>query len=121
VRQQSRQSLLYPAPLLGFGVESGSEVANRRVAIDPGWNRLERRWAAQQSPSRLRHGASRKGDMLTIGELAWSGYDIGGEVGIRVVSRQFELTPGKPLRFFADGAAKKWPLRGSLNLTVETL
>jgi NADH dehydrogenase len=27
----------------------------------------------------------------------------------------------KALRFFADGAAKKWPLRGSLNLTVETL
>jgi hypothetical protein len=27
----------------------------------------------------------------------------------------------KTLRFFADGAAKKWPLRGSLNLTVETL
>jgi hypothetical protein len=27
----------------------------------------------------------------------------------------------KELRFFADGAAKKWPLRGSLNLTVETL
>ena len=25
------------------------------------------------------------------------------------------------LRFFADGAAKKWPLRGSLKLTVETL
>ena len=28
---------------------------------------------------------------------------------------------GKKLRFFADGAAKKWPLRGSLKLTVETL
>ena len=27
----------------------------------------------------------------------------------------------KELRFFADGAAKKWPLRGSLKLTVETL
>jgi len=27
----------------------------------------------------------------------------------------------KKLCFFADGAAKKWPLRGSLKLTVEIL
>jgi DNA-binding transcriptional LysR family regulator len=30
-------------------------------------------------------------------------------------------TPGKSLRFFADGAAKKWPLRSSLKLEVGCL
>jgi hypothetical protein len=32
---------------------------------------------------------------------------------------RFETVNG--LCFFADGAAKKWPLRGSLKLTVEIL
>jgi transposase-like protein len=38
----------------------------------------------------------------------------------RVVGVSFN-TIDKLLCFFADGAAKKWPLRGSLKLTVEIL
>jgi hypothetical protein len=75
---------------------------------------------------------------------AWSAAGIMGPFVVNYI-REFELQAGVPrdsvydvtmyvlagmlvggfvcnyLRFFADGAAKKWPLRGSLNLTVETL
>jgi hypothetical protein len=42
-------------------------------------------------------------------------YDKGGELALKEISRR------KRLRFFADRAAKKWPLRGSLKLGVGCL
>jgi hypothetical protein len=38
-----------------------------------------------------------------------------------VPSADFLICSGKQLRFFADAAAKKWPLRGSLQLGVGCL
>jgi hypothetical protein len=79
-----------------------------------GWVRLRRRWTAQGSASRLRHGARQHGDILTLGELAWAGFDIADEhgvreCGIRVVSRQYEIRPGKRLRTERHCAAKLTP------------